>query len=82
MTVVTLSTKGQIVLPREIREALGLQKGDRLTVTLEGERLVLTRLPSEEKDWRRWRGRLAGSTALQEHIAEHASEVRQDERMP
>ncbi|MBC7226912.1 MAG: AbrB/MazE/SpoVT family DNA-binding domain-containing protein [Thermoflexales bacterium] len=81
MTIVTLSTKGQIVLPREMREMLGLRKGDRLVVTLEGERLVLTRLTSKKGEWQHWRGRLAGSTILQEHIAEHASEVQQDERM-
>ena len=42
MPVVTLSSKGQIVLPHEMRQALGLQKGDRLRVTLEDDRLVLT----------------------------------------
>ncbi|MCX7855310.1 MAG: AbrB/MazE/SpoVT family DNA-binding domain-containing protein [Anaerolineae bacterium] len=83
MTIVTLSSKGQIVLPREVREALGVQKGDRFTVTLEGEQVILTRLPSQTRgDWRRWRGCLAGSGALQEHATEHADEVQQDERLP
>jgi AbrB family looped-hinge helix DNA binding protein len=83
MSVVTLSTKGQIVLPREIRQALGLQKGDKLRVTLEeGNRLVLTSLPSTRaQSWRRWRGQLAGTPALEEHLAEHAQEVSR-ERLP
>lgn len=83
MTVVTLSSKGQIVIPREVREALGVRKGDRFAVTLEGERVILTWLPAPAQgDWRRWRGRLAGSRALQEHAAEHADEVRRDEHLP
>jgi AbrB family looped-hinge helix DNA binding protein len=82
MAIVTLSSKGQIVLPREIRQALGLRKGDRLHVTLEGDRLVLTILPpTQEQDWQRWRGSLAGTQALQEHLTEHADEVNR-ERMP
>ena len=82
MAIVTLSTKGQIVLPREIREALGLRKGDRLQVTLDGDRVVLTRLPGiEGRDWQHWRGCLSGTSALQEHIAEHFEEVCCDERL-
>ena len=83
MPVVTLSSKGQIVLPREIRQTLGLRKGDRLYVTQEGDRIILTPyrgIPSS-KSWRHWRGRLAGTQALQSHIAEHAEEV-QDEHLP
>ncbi len=83
MPVVTLSTKGQIVLPREIRQALDLQKGDKLVVTLEeGNRLVLIPLPlTRAQNWRRWRGRLAGTPAIEEHLAEHAQEVNR-ERLP
>ena len=84
MPVVTLSSKGQIVLPREIRRSLNLRKGDRLYVTREGDRIILTLY--EEKGtsseaWRRWRGHLTGTQALQSHIAEHAEEI-QDERLP
>jgi AbrB family looped-hinge helix DNA binding protein len=76
MPIVTLSSKGQIVLPSEIRQALGLQQGDRLNIALEGDHLVLTRLrPVPEQNWQRWRGCLAGTWALQEHLAEHADEV-------
>ncbi len=82
MPVVTLSSKGQIVIPREIRQTLGLRKGDRLYITQEGDRIVLTPYAEEAPSgaWQRWRGRLAGTQALQAHIAEHAEEV-QDERL-
>lgn len=37
-----VSTKGQVVLPSRIRRRLGLQPGDFLEATLEGERIILT----------------------------------------
>lgn len=40
---VRLSKKGQLVIPKEMREALGVKEGDELLVTLEGRRVVLTR---------------------------------------
>lgn len=69
MPVVTLSSKGQIVLPRGIRRSLNLCKDDRLYVTREGDRIVLTpyaKVPLSES-WQRWRGRLAGTQAAIPH---------------
>jgi AbrB family looped-hinge helix DNA binding protein len=40
---VRLSRKGQFVIPKAIREALGVREGDELLVTLEENRVVLTR---------------------------------------
>jgi AbrB family looped-hinge helix DNA binding protein len=36
-----ISTKGQVVLPSQIRRKLGLQPGDPLDAELDGERIVL-----------------------------------------
>lgn len=41
MSTATLSTKGQLVIPSQYRQALRLRPGDRVQLTLEGERLVL-----------------------------------------
>ena len=41
--VVTLSTKGQFVLPRAIRDAAGLHSGSTLTVTLEADGTITVR---------------------------------------
>ena len=38
---VRLSSKGQIVIPRWIREKLDLRKGDELLVELSGDRIIL-----------------------------------------
>ena len=79
MPVVTLSNTGQMMLPQVLRQALGLQEGDQLEITIEGDRLVLTRVSSESaQPWQRWRGRLAGTRALQAHVADHADAVRRE----
>jgi len=57
-TTVKLSKKGQFVIPKEMREALGVKEGGRLLVTLEGARVVLTR---PEEYARRTRGLLKGT---------------------
>jgi len=38
----TVSTKGQVVVPSQIRRKLGLQPGDTLEARVEGEKIVLT----------------------------------------
>ncbi|MDO4798700.1 MAG: AbrB/MazE/SpoVT family DNA-binding domain-containing protein [Coriobacteriales bacterium] len=53
--VITISTKGQIVLPVEIRRSLNLQAGDHLAVYATDDAIVLKRLdlPTnvEFEDW-------------------------------
>ena len=39
---VRLSKKGQFVIPKETREALGVKEGDELLVVLDDGRMVLT----------------------------------------
>lgn len=82
MFTVTLSSKGQIVLPQKVRRALGLQEGDKLEVLLKDQAIWLIPLPSERgTGWERWRGELTGTNALAEHLTEHAAEV-EHERLP
>jgi AbrB family looped-hinge helix DNA binding protein len=39
--ITSVSTKGQFVIPAEMRTALGIRPGTRLAVTQEGSRIVL-----------------------------------------
>jgi AbrB family looped-hinge helix DNA binding protein len=39
--VTSLSVKGQVVIPKALREALGLRPGDKFVVTSEGDAVVL-----------------------------------------
>ena len=45
MSEVTLSSKNQIVVPRDTRKALGLKPGDRLLVVPRGSHAVILRRP-------------------------------------
>ena len=40
-----LSSKGQVTVPRAVREALSLEEGDRLVFRVEGQHAVLARTP-------------------------------------
>ena len=43
MSTATISTKGQLVIPQRYRQALHLQPGDKVSFSLQGEKLVLQR---------------------------------------
>lgn len=41
-----LSSKGQLTVPKVVRDALGLAEGDQVVFRVEGRRAVLARTPS------------------------------------
>jgi AbrB family looped-hinge helix DNA binding protein len=43
MTVVTVSSKGQLVLPKQIRERLKLRAGDRVDLQIEDDEKIVLR---------------------------------------
>jgi AbrB family looped-hinge helix DNA binding protein len=45
MATITLSSKNQIVIPREAREALHLKPGDQVLVVVRGSRVILLQKP-------------------------------------
>jgi len=40
-----LSSKGQVTVPRAVRDALALEEGDRLVFRVEGDHAILARTP-------------------------------------
>jgi antitoxin PrlF len=52
----TVAERGQITLPKAVRDALGLTKGTKLTIELEGSRIVLRKEVTDALS--RARGRL------------------------
>lgn len=60
--ITTVSTKGQFVIPSEMRSALGIKPGTRIAVTQEGSKIVLEPVSEELVD--RTRGMLAGGPSL------------------
>lgn len=47
MQIVTASSRGQIVIPKEIRKRLNIVTGKRLSVKAEGDQVLLTPLPDD-----------------------------------
>ncbi|HUG30461.1 MAG TPA: AbrB/MazE/SpoVT family DNA-binding domain-containing protein [Candidatus Limnocylindria bacterium] len=45
-TSARLSSKGQITVPRSVRDALGLKEGDNVVFRVDGERATLARTPN------------------------------------
>jgi AbrB family looped-hinge helix DNA binding protein len=49
MAQATMSSKNQIVIPREAREALGLKAGDQVVVVVRGKRVLMLQKPSSHR---------------------------------
>ena len=69
-----VSTKGQLVIPSEIRAALHIRPGTRVVVTLEENRIILQ--PVNEQFLKETRGITAGGRSLSDMLL---AERRQDE---
>ena len=76
MLKTTVSTKGQVTLPKSAREELGLEPGSQLEVVVEPGAIRLRKL---EPRWRQWSGALRGDAALRDLEREHREEVTRDE---
>lgn len=74
----TVSSKGQVSIPKALREQAGLAPGTQLAVSLEDGKIVFSRLVPR---LRRWRGSLAGTNALRELETDHRREIERDEAL-
>ena len=64
--ITTISTKGQFVIPSEMRAALGIHPGTRISVIQDGLRIILE--PVSEGLVDRTRGLFAGQPSLSEEL--------------
>lgn len=48
--VATLTSKGQVTLPKAIRQALGVDAGGKLAFDLHGNEVMITRVDAEHED--------------------------------
>lgn len=71
--ITTMSTKGQLVIPAEMRALLGLQPGDRIALTLEDSRIILQ--PVNDKFVDQLRGMFSGKPSMADELQQ---ERRQD----
>jgi AbrB family looped-hinge helix DNA binding protein len=63
---VTVSSKGQITIPKRVRDALNLSQGTKLNLEVRGHRIVLSKDPA----WKRLAGAGAGLGLLEAYIAD------------
>ena len=49
MAQATISSKNQIVIPREAREALDLRAGDKVAVVVRGKRVLMLQKPASHR---------------------------------
>jgi AbrB family looped-hinge helix DNA binding protein len=76
--MMTVGTKGQVVIPAEIRRAVGLEPGQKVQVVVEDGQVVLKPLPRDLIA--ALRGCLADGPSLTEALVrEHEAELRRDE---
>ena len=73
-----LSSRGQLALPKEVRDQLDLSEGVSLTVRVEGDEVILRKLVTES--WREWEGRFQGSDLLGDLARDRRKELRRDRK--
>jgi AbrB family looped-hinge helix DNA binding protein len=75
----TISSKGQVTVPQEIRNRLGLAAGDRVEFVVEGERTVIRPARSDPNPFEKYRGILGTFPGGTEEINEWIADLRDDD---
>lgn len=78
MPVVKLSSKGQMVLPKEIRDALRIGPGSVLKVTRKDRKILMEPIAASMVD--RLYGKFSGDDFLKDLEAEHRKEINRESR--
>ena len=79
MTKTSISSKGQITIPKAVRERLNLKAGTEISIDVQGQAMVLKRLVRNHPDWHTMRGMFRGGANLLEDLtAERAAEIKRD----
>ena len=80
MTKATISSNGQISIPKAMRERLNLKIGTELSIDVRGEALVMKRLVRNLPDWTKMQGMARGGKSLTQALeAEHRAELARED---
>ena len=77
----SISTKGQVTIPKKIREKLGIKEGDIIEFIEENGLVYLQRkrsIEKEEKKFRQFKGRIKSSITSDQFIKELRGEIDND----
>jgi AbrB family looped-hinge helix DNA binding protein len=75
----TISSKGQVTVPQEIRRRIGLSTGDRVEFVVENGQTLIRPLRSETNPFEKYRGVLKSFRSRKE-IKAWISEMRDEEK--
>jgi AbrB family looped-hinge helix DNA binding protein len=79
ITKATISSKGQIAIPKRLRERLNLRAGTQVSIDVQGEALIMKRMVSGLPDWRTMEGMARGGESLTKALVEErAAELAHD----
>jgi AbrB family looped-hinge helix DNA binding protein len=81
LTITTVSSKGQLVIPAAIRESLGIEPGTRIVIRVEGTRLILEpqTLAAKLRLIKEMRGCTAGGPSMTDELLEDRRREREAE---
>jgi antitoxin PrlF len=75
----TISSKGQVTIPQEIRNRLGVSAGDRIDFVLEEGKTVILPSRSDGNPFEKYRGALGPFPGGEKGIKDWIDEMRSDE---
>ena len=78
MLTTRISSKGQMVVPKEVRDKLKIKPGNYFYVRLEKNNIILTPMKTHPLD--RLYGRYSGEKGLTDLEKEHANEIAREDR--
>jgi AbrB family looped-hinge helix DNA binding protein len=78
METVTVSSKGQIAIPKPVREALNLAEGTKLTIEVRGHSIVLAKEPT----WKKLEGSVKGVNLVKAYSAFKKRERQREDSRP
>ncbi len=75
----TISSRGQVAIPKAVRDQLSLNAGTEVSIDVQGEALVMKRLVKRQPDWHSMRGMFQGDPDLVKDLAaDRAAEIARD----
>jgi antitoxin PrlF len=75
----TLSSKGQVTIPQEIRSRLGLSTGDRVDFVIEGDQTVIRPARSDINPFEKYKGILGTFPGGEKEINSWIADLRNEE---
>lgn len=72
-----LSSKGQLVIPSELRKQLGMRPGTGVSLEVEGDRIVL--VPDSKLELKNMKGWLKGKPSMLEYLQQERDKERGNE---